>query len=240
MAGTDESQGPRWLRKIWNRLPVAYGRLRSLSWPWYAVLGIALPSGFLFGLGAGFYLLFTRVLLDNPEVAAGDPYKDVLQTVLAIAAIAISAFGIGVYAILSRTIESRVRGAIEFQYRIATAKGHLNLGMLCWQLYEHHSDDQADRAKIYLEDAIIQAQIAYTDQVSRLDENDRVAQSLLCKLRNNWAYFISEKAVKYDADEYEKIAALAFVTYLKERIGRFPEDDATFQHTIETVRERLA
>ena len=75
--------------------------------------------------------------IQQPDVPANQQvFKDVLQTVLAVAALAIAAFGYGTYKILSSQIESKVVENTETRYQESLAYQRVSFAFIYWLLYE--------------------------------------------------------------------------------------------------------
>ena len=213
---------------------------RGLGWVWWSVLNIALPSSIVFGLGAGSYLLFTRVLLDNPPATSNDSYKDVLQTVLAIAAIAVAAFGLGAYRLLSQQIEEKVARNAERRLIIANAIHKIDLGLLFWH-FSKRSTDNADRLA-YLEEAIAITRDAYDNEVAGVSDEDREMGKLVIQIRNNWAYYIYERDIATSPQgvgQEERKRALAFADYLDARKAAYSDMTGDLLDTVDKVRGRF-
>ena len=109
---------------------------RRSDWVWRLLLDVALPAALSYGLGMGCYLLFTQVLSQSAPSGTTDQFKDVFQTVLAISAIAITAFGVGVYRLLSQEIEEKVARNTERNVWRANTRQKIDTGLLYWDLYQ--------------------------------------------------------------------------------------------------------
>ncbi len=172
-------------------------------------------------------------------------FKDVLQTVLAVAAIGIAAFGYGTYKIVSSQIEAKVRRRIETRYEMSLAHERTSLGFMNWMLYENSPKD-SDMAKGYLDEAIRHTRIAFEEHAIELDEKEHRAERLICDIRNNWAYYVSEKhymSERYDVfisvSPREQEQFLSFVEWIEERIKNHPDNASDYRDTIDAVRMRL-
>ena len=203
----------------------------------------------LVAVGMYFVLESVPLLLDigrgetiaqQPEIAADrQVFKDVLQTVLAIAALAIAAFGYGTYKILSSQIEDKVIANTESRYQKSLAYQRVSLAYAYWLLYEN--SDHQETAEVYLNKAIEHTRRAYDEQVVRLNANTPEVERLICQIRNNLAYYVSEKHMKFGpVDSATQAESLSFVKWLESRVEDYPSDTAIYLHTIETVRERYS
>ena len=170
-------------------------------------------------------------------------FKDVLLSVLAIATIGLAAFGYGAYKILSSQIEESVRKRIEARYQMSQAHGRTSLGLMNWMLYKNsgqNPDKANDKAEAYLEEAIRYTRIAYTLHAIELDKNDHRVERLICDIRNNWAYYASEKHCKFGGiSASEQGQFLRFADWIEERINDHPENATDYQDTIDVVRRRF-
>lgn len=184
---------------------------------------------------------------------AGETFKEVLQVVLTVAGVSIAVFGFGIYGLVSQQIESKVAASTERRYRISMAYQRLSVGMAYWHLFRHYprytrrssrpypvgGDIEEDPAEDYIRNALDQTRRAYEEHAAFLDEKERDVEQLLCNIRNNWAWFISEKLGKYAVTREERAKASAYVTYLRQRLGKCPSSDPQYFDTIETVSRRL-
>ena len=172
-------------------------------------------------------------------------FKDVLQTVLAIAALAIAAFGYGTYKILSTQIEEKVRKNTEGRYHMSLAHQRTELGYMNWMLFKN-SKEGSEIAKGYIDGAIRHTRIAFEEHAVELDDKEHEAERLICDIRNNWAYYVSEK--HYMSERYDGFVGislreqdqfLSFVDWIEERINDHPENATEYRDTIDTVRKRF-
>lgn len=204
----------------------------------------------LVAVGVYFVLESVPLLLDmmsgapvvlQPETAADQQvFKDVLQTVLAIAALAIAAFGYGTYKILSSQIEERVRRNTDIQYRLTMAYHRTSFAFVFWRLYED-AEKQSTTANVYLDVAIDHTRRALDDHVVDMNQDDPEVEQLICEIRNNLAYYISEKHRYFGhiAPE-ERAECLGFVDWLEGRVNRYPQRALDYRDTIDTVRRRFS
>ena len=214
--------------------------------------GYAIPFGVAFLLAAaGMYFVLESLptlfgivrgapITQQPEIAANQQvFKDVLQTVLAIAALSIAAFGYGTYKILSAQIEDRVRKRTDARYQMSQAHQRTALGYMNWMLYENSKQD-SKIAKGYLDEAIRHTRIAFKDHVVELDEKDHKVERLICDIRNNLAYYASEKHSEFGGlSQSEQGQFLSFIDWIEERINNHPENASDYRDTINTVRKRF-
>ena len=179
--------------------------------------------------------------VQQPEIVASQQvFKDVLQTVLAVAALSIAAFGYGTYRILSSQIEGRVRKGIEARYQKSLAYHRAALGYMNWILYKN-AEQRSDIAEIYLDEAIRHTRVAYDENAVNLDAIETEYEHLICQVRNNLAFFISEKHKEFGPlDATAKAECLSFVNWLEARIDNHPADAHEYRDTIDTVRQRFA
>ncbi len=204
----------------------------------------------LVAVGMYFVLESVPLLLDigrgetvaqQPEIAADQQvFKDVLQTVLAVAALAIAAFGYGTYKILSSQIEERVRRNMDSQYRLTMAYHRTSYAFVFWRLYED-AEKQSTTANVYLDVAIDHTRRALDDHAIDMNQDDPEVEQLICEIRNNLAYYISEKHRCFGpiAPE-ERAECLGFVDWLEGRVNRYPQRSLDYRDTIDTVRRRFS
>ena len=171
-------------------------------------------------------------------------FRDVLQTVLAVAALGLAAFGYGAYKLLSSQIEERVRNQTEARYQTTMAYHRVALGYVYWMLYKDPKTQcktQCEIAEIYLDKAIAHTRSAYFEHVVSLDAKERNVEELICTIRNNWAYYVSEKHERFGTVETsERAECLSFVQWLESKIANHPSQAYDYHDTICTVRDRFS
>ena len=180
-------------------------------------------------------------IVQQPETAVDRQiFKDVLQTVLAVAALAIAAFGYGTYKILSAQIEEKVWKDTERRYQLTTAYHRVSLAYVYWLLYQT-ADERTESARIYLNAAINHTRRTYNDHVSGSNRRDAEFETLACQIVNNLAYYVSEEHHKFGSVERRKRAeCLSFMDWLEERINNHPAYAHDYLDTVETVRKRFS
>ena len=197
---------------------------RRSDWVWRLLLDVALPAALLYGLGMGCYLLFTQVLSQSAPSGTTDQFKDVFQTVLAISAIAITAFGAGVYRLLSLAIEGKVTRSTDQRLRIANIMHKVDSGLLYWRLFTHSADRPTSERLEYLDEAIDETRLAYEQEATRLDENDPEVERRVLNIRNNWAWYLYEKDVKLGGiTPSERETALLCLDYIEKRKAKYSD-----------------
>lgn len=220
-----------------NNLSAAIKKFFSKNLPdglWFLSKGIAIPAGIVFFIGMGSYWLFTQVLSDTPILPPeNDVFKDVLQTVIAIAAIAIGATGLGVYKLLAQQIEEKVNRSVGKELKLAIVAHKIDLGKVYWHFFLR-STSESER-DFYIGEAISETKKASSQGLEELDENDPDVEPYVIQFRNNLAYFIYEKyriyeiyslpAPQYTATERhsERQLALMSIEYLDNRKGKYPD-----------------
>ena len=165
-----------------------------------------------------------------------DLFKDILQTVLAIASIVIAAIAVGIYKILSRQLEIEVTKKVEIRYREAISQLRRGIGFSFWKNFKHYNQiGHPAIADEYIALAIDAAKYAGEG----LKEGDSDTEPLLCDIRNDWAWYIYEKNARTPVNNADRALALNFVDYLEKRLGNYPTKATLFQDTIDTVRKNL-
>jgi len=198
--------------------------------------------GLYFLLPTALLLLFSTGGWAALPLASADQqiFKDVFQTVLALAALSIAAFGFGTYKILSAQIEEKVRRNTDMQYRLTIAYHKASLAFVYWRLYAN-AEPRSPTSKIYLDVAIDQTRRAYEEHVANADQDDPSVEHLVCEIRNNLAFYISERHTNFGSvNPEEQAECLSLVDWLEGRIQKFPQRAYDYRDTIDTVRERLS
>ena len=178
--------------------------------------------------------------VQQPEIAADQQvFKDVLQTVLAVAALAIAAFGYGTYKILSSQIEDKVIASTESRYQKSLGYQRAALGYANWILYKN-SIKQPKSARSYLDEAIRHTRIAFYENAAKLNSEETEYEHMVCQIRNNLAFFMSEKHIKFGPlNDAESAECMSLANWLEIRIDSHPPMSSDYRDTIDHVRRRL-
>lgn len=209
----------------------------GLAWWWKQLF---IGSAFLavvVGLVTGSFWLFTEVMADGPYTKGEIPFKDVLLVILSIAAVFISALGTLAFQVLSRSIEGKIFRRSERNRRLAETLGWINTGYQYYELYRISESISRGKGRDYLDRAISETREAYRVVVEELDEKEWQVERLLLNIRNNWAYFISERENVYEVKSKADAQILTVcLEYIESRSAKFPEFTEEVMDTIDTVR----
>lgn len=164
----------------------------------------------------------------------------VLTSVLAVVALLASAFGGGVYYILSRRIQDQAREAAELRARRALAVSLNNQGFYYWEQYERTRDDL--RADHFLLDIAIEiTSDAYDDYAKRLDEQDTYYEKVICGIKNNLAYYLAEKQSQgLSVSAVKRQQACECADYVEKRLTRYPKSADKWSETVLFVRQHFS
>lgn len=90
----------------------------------------------------------------------------------------------------------------------------------------------------FLERAIELTKQAYNNRAKELDETERDMGRAIATIRNNLASYIATlQKQKGRVAEGDRLLAEGCTRYIKARIHTFPENAATWEQTLEEVRE---
>ena len=199
-----------------------------------------LPLAIAFGIAMGCYMLYGVMRSEVPEIQREVPFKDVLLTVLTIAAIGIATFGTGAYRILSGRIEANLRSRADRNLWLARVKQTVGVGWLYWQLYLLSEDKPLCIRRSFLVQAIEETKGAIVWLHAHLDENEREVEQMLFVARNNWAYYIYQLDSSVEnVDQANRLIALECISFLEQRISRFPELSVGATDTIKKVADHF-
>ncbi len=152
-------------------------------------------------------------------------FRDLLTVVLAIAGLAIAAGGYLAFRVLSINIQKQALSAAETEMLRSSASSFIHIGYNQWVLYKNKKN------KIYLEQAIDATERAYKAYASKLNEHERENELIVCRIRNNLAYYYAEKQSPTD-----KKIARDYAKYIYERIQKFPEFREDWEDTYNFVQ----
>ena len=184
----------------------------------------------------GCYALYGLTLSEIPSDQREAPFKDVLLTVLAIAAIGIAAFGVGAYKLLSASIESKVKAETDKSLWLAVVVQTVDSGFLYWSLYEMSAGKPLPVRRHFLAWAIYETRRAHDYIRAHLSVKDHLVLKQFIMVRNNWAYFIYEKDRELDkASPDERAIVLACLKDLEQYKTDFPDMTPNIIDTIEKV-----
>lgn len=224
-----------------KRFAVKFHKWKSgLSWAWKLLIQVVAPLAIAFGIAMGCYALYNLVMGEFPADQREVPFTDVLLTVLAIAGIGIAAFGWGIYRILSAEIGATVHKNTEKSLWQARVQQTVDLGWLYWHLYQMSNGKPLPVRRFYLIQAIEETKGAFEWLYDHLDENERSVEMMLVVARNNWAYYIYEMDLAIEkVSQADKAIALECITYLEQRMSKFPDLSDNISDTITKVASRF-
>ena len=211
----------------------------KIGWFWRQAIGLMLLLGVAFIIAMACYAAYAGVTGAFPVEQREPPFYEILSLVLALAAIGITAFGVGAYRLLSATIERKVNERAEVNLKLANSIQRIDTGWLYWHLYQLSDRKRLDDRRIYLEQAITETIHAFK-LLSGLPSSALAAnEKLLIMSRNNWAYFIYEKDLLVGVSDADKRIALECLEYIESRISQAPEFSEELTDTIEKVAGRF-
>lgn len=153
----------------------------------------------------------------------------VLTSILAVVALLASAFGGGVYYILSRQIRDQAREAAELRAHRSLAVSLSNQGINYWKQYVRARDDLNQADHFFLDIAIEVTNEAYEKYAKKLDEQDTYYEIVICGIKNNLGYYLAEKqAQKQPVSAVEIRQASECADYVEKRITRYPKETVYF------------
>lgn len=189
------------------------------------LLDIVLPIAIIFlAISAGFYF-FSRSKATAEIVNTSPVFRDVLQIVLAVAAVAIAAFGYLIYRIVVQRLQIRAEEEIGSERRRTTAKLYTYMGLLRWRDFERITPSDPR----YREDAIDVTEKAH-EYASALDEHDPRNEWIIAAVRNNLAWYLADRRRPQDRDK-----ARGYAQYIHVRSQNFPEEREEWERTYEEV-----
>lgn len=148
-----------------------------------------------------------------------DVLVDVLTIVLAIAGVAITAFGYGVYRILSRNIEERAEDIMRSEQAEHQVERLQLVRVICVERWKEWSllPSAEKETKLYLLDMAIHVSreaiskareklVSEEARKKRSEREQREDEMLVLQLENDLAYYLAERREPEDTHEAEEIA----------------------------------
>ena len=185
--------------------------------------------------------------MNASAVIGYEVFRDLLSLLLGIIGVIVAALLAIIYHVLSESFEKKVTLATESLEKKVTlaAKTEMNknitLSLLSngnnyWDEYYLTKDDTKADTK---DDWKLNQAIKITDRALRhyameLDEEEGNRVWLICKLKNNLAYFYAEKQRLGKATPTDKTLAQQFAEYIYERIDKYPKDNREREGWIDT------
>jgi hypothetical protein len=172
------------------------------------LVAVALGTGFLLG-----YLLWCNITFTIPERIKYDLYKDLILVILASSTIIIALLGYSAYRVLEKTIESRVDKIANNIFLKTMCGAIARIGFAWWKRYT------TSQNVIDLEQAIDLTKVAYEKYAINLDEIDKANKDLICRIKNNLAYYWAEYWRIGKADESQRLSAIIYATDIFNKKG---------------------
>lgn len=206
-----------------------------LSWAWRQLFAVILPLALAFGLAMGCYKLFGLLF----EGFAAEPSQavlyEVLTIVLAIAAIGIAALGLLAYRLIVSNVQLQVSKSTDTSLKLSRCAHKIDTGLVHWHLYQLSDGKPLPARRVCIEQAIKETRQAFEILSEAIDAEGKDKERLFMTIKNNWAYFIYEKALLCGIEPFESRTALECLEYLECRVSLIPELSEEFMDTIEKV-----
>lgn len=183
----------------------------------------------LVGLFIGYCLWIPT--LQIPYLLKYDILKDTLTIVLAVLAVGIAVIGYAIYLILSGRLE--IESALTA--RLETLKGSIRLfvhsGFVFWESYDKTKKKESQ----YLEMAIglTERALLFFNELPDNEAKNRENDKLLCKIKNNLAYYYAERKKPEDSD-----LAKEYAEYIRKRMSKYSEEKDNWLDTCNFVYQR--
>ena len=175
--------------------------------------GLSLFLGYLFWSSNRGFELPEKLLTEELKY---ELFQDLLILIIAGSTIIISLLGYAAYRILESNTEKNVNKMANSTLNKALSGTMGRMGYSCWKKFE------TTKKAVDLEQAIYLTNIAYQEFAVLLDESDKGREELICKLKNNLAYYLAEYWVLGKANSEQKTLALAYaenINMLKEQFA---------------------
>ena len=200
--------------------------------------GVVLPLATAFLMFATGMYLYAN--LGPGTVSATDRYdvlRDTLTIVLSVAAVVIAVLGLGAFALRRVLLQRYVSDEVGERFQRVMCWNLINLGYTMWDQYENTQEP------FLLRHAIELTADAYKP-AGELDMTKRPNQEIVRVIRNNWGYFLAEKAraavdgdtERFQVTQEEQDLALALARELESSIPNLAEHAEDLFDTIGHIR----
>jgi hypothetical protein len=173
----------------------------------------------------------------NPEIFQYEIFRDLLYIILAFAAVIIGAISFFAYKLIEKRIANQIKILVNETYLKTIAATLTHVGLMCWRNYKvEHIDEIKKR---HLEHSLEFTNYAYQKYAINLKENKKENAELICVIKNNLAFYLTEgcRLGLYDREERELNCKLAidYAEYVYKRKSKFPERAKRWIHTYNFV-----
>lgn len=152
--------------------------------------------------------------MDVNAVIGYEVFRDILTLLLGVTAVA----GGVIYAVIYKSLKKSVTLAAKAEMNKAIVGLLLSIGNNYWIEYKQMTGAWR------LEQALKITERTLQHYASELDEGERDSEWLICKLKNNLAYFYAEKQKLGTATQDDKALAQRYVEYIYDRIDKCPKN----------------
>lgn len=179
----------------------------------------------------GLLILIGVIIIGEYQIEVKEGYeifRDILIFILTIAGVCIAAGGYGIYLLINKSIENRIKKREEEFSAYSTAMLFTNMGYTYWENYDILSSDK--KYLQYLKAAINITERAHS-HARILNEKDPRNEVLKCEILNNLVYYL---AVRGNAEDRE--IAMQGAEFVKKRIEKYPKKSKSWQDTYDYVK----
>jgi hypothetical protein len=163
--------------------------------------------------------------MDVDLLIRSELFMDLLVCIVGVAVVA----ALVIYGVIYKSLMKSVTLAAKAEMNKAIVSLLLAIGYNYWEEYVHTTNNWTLGQAIKITERSLQ------HYASELDEKERDSEWLICKLKNNLAYFYAEKQQKRGtATPDEKDSAQIYIKYIYDRIDKCPKDNQERETWLDT------
>ncbi len=166
-----------------------------------------------------------------PHLLKYDILKDTLTIVLAVMAVGIAVVGYSIYLILSGRLQIESASASRMESIKSAIRLFIISGYIFWENYDKTGKKETQFLELAID--LTERALSSFNELPEKEAGNRENDKLLCKIKNNLAYYFAEGKKPENKD-----TAIQYVEYLKERMSKYSEEKENWLDTYNFVYQQ--
>ncbi len=175
-----------------------------------------------------FVLFFANLIWGEiwqvPPKLKYDVLKDTLTIVLTVLAVGIAIIGYAMYLLLSEKLKDESVKATRLQAIRESIQTFIHTGFVFWESYDKTGETEKECVEVAI--GLTERALLFFNQLPENEIKTREGDKLLCKIKNNLAYYYAIRKKPEDSD-----IAKEYAGYISERVSRYIEEKDNWLNT---------
>jgi len=160
-----------------------------------------------------------------------DILKDTLTIVLAVVAVGIGVIGYAIYLILSGRLSAESAETARFETQRESIRLFVHIGFVFWESYDKTGKGEKEYVEVAI--GLTERALLFFNELPDKEAKNRKNDKLLCKIKNNLAYYYAIRKKPEDSD-----LAKEYAEYIRERMSKYSEEKDNWLDTCDFVYQQ--